>query len=50
MQAAELDDLHGDLIDRIIVATTLVEDAVLLTADHPVLEWTGRLRRQDARR
>jgi PIN domain nuclease of toxin-antitoxin system/antitoxin (DNA-binding transcriptional repressor) of toxin-antitoxin stability system len=50
MQAAELDDLHGDLIDRIIVATTLVEDAVLLTADRPVLEWTGRLRRHDARR
>ena len=50
MLAAELDDLHGDPLDRIIVATALVEDAVLLTADRPLLEWPGRMRRQDARR
>ena len=50
MQAVELDDLHGDPFDRIIVATALVEDAVLLTADRPVLEWPGSVRRQDARR
>ena len=48
--AAELEDLHGDPIDRIIVATALIEDAVLLTADHAILEWSGKVRRQDARR
>lgn len=50
MRAMELEDLHGDPLDRIIVATALVEEAVLLTADRPILEWSGRLRRQDARR
>jgi PIN domain nuclease of toxin-antitoxin system len=50
MRAMELDDLHGDLLDRIIVATALVEEAMLLTADRPILERPGRLRRQDARR
>ena len=50
MAAVELEDLHGDPIDRIIVATTLVEDAVLLTADRSLLAWPGRLHRQDARR
>jgi PIN domain nuclease of toxin-antitoxin system len=50
MEAVELEGMHGDPIDRIIVATALVHDAVLLTADRPILEWSGRLRRQDARR
>lgn len=50
MGALELEGMHGDPIDRIIVATALAHDAVLLTADRPILEWSGRLRRQDARR
>jgi len=50
MRASELDDLHGDPIDRIIVATALVERAILLTADRPLLAWSGQMRRQDARR
>jgi PIN domain nuclease of toxin-antitoxin system len=50
MSASMLEDLHRDPIDRIIVATALAEDAILLTADRPLLEWTGPLRRQDARR
>jgi PIN domain nuclease of toxin-antitoxin system len=50
LRATELDDLHGDPFDRMIVATALVEDAVLLTADRPLLAWPGKLRRQDARR
>ena len=50
MRASELDELHGDPIDRIIVATALVEDAVLLTADRSILDWSGKMRRQDARR
>ena len=50
MTAMELEDLHGDPFDRVIVATALTEDAVLLTADRPLLAWSGRLHRQDARR
>ena len=50
MQASDFDNLHGDPADRIIIATALVEDAVLLTADRPILDWSGRVRRQDARR
>ena len=50
LTAFGLDDLHGDPVDRIIVATALIEDAVLLTADKAILEWSGRLRRQDASR
>ena len=50
MRAADLESLRRDPCDRIIVATALVEDAVLLTADQPILEWPGRLHRQDAQR
>jgi PIN domain nuclease of toxin-antitoxin system len=50
MSAAELSNLHRDPIDRIIVATALAEDAVLLTADGRILGWPGQLKRQDARR
>ncbi|MFO1084024.1 MAG: type II toxin-antitoxin system VapC family toxin [Reyranellaceae bacterium] len=50
MRASELDDLHGDPIDRVIVATAIVEGAILLTADRPILDWPGSMRRQDARR
>jgi PIN domain nuclease of toxin-antitoxin system len=50
MGAVELEGMHGDPIDRIIVATALAEDAILLTADRAILAWTGGLRRQDARR
>lgn len=48
--AADLEELRGDPLDRVIVATALVEEAILLTADRPVLAWSGELRRQDARR
>ena len=50
MGAVELEDLHGDPFDRIIVATALAEDAILLTAARPLLAWPGQLQRQDARR
>jgi PIN domain nuclease of toxin-antitoxin system len=50
IRAADLESLRRDPCDRIIVATALVEDAILLTADQPILEWPGRLHRQDARR
>jgi PIN domain nuclease of toxin-antitoxin system len=50
IRASDLDNLSGDPIDRIIVATALVEDAMLLTADQSLLDWPGPLRRQDATR
>ena len=50
MGAVELEGLHSDPIDRIIVATAVAHDAVLLTADRAILQWSGGLRRQDARR
>ena len=48
--AAQLDGLHADPSDRIIVATACELDATLLTADRRILDWRGNLRRQDARR
>ena len=33
-----------------IVATALVQEAVLLTADQPILAWSGPVKRQDAQR
>ena len=50
MRASGLSNLTGDPFDRIIAGTALVEDAVLLTADGSLLNWPGRLRRQDAAR
>ncbi len=50
LRAVDLEELHSDPMDRIIIATALAEDAVLLTADRPILAWPGRMRRQDARR
>src|SRR5262250_2070218 len=46
LTAVELEGLHGDPLDRIIIATALVEDAVLLTADRRLLDWPGPLQRQ----
>ena len=50
MTAVELEELHGDPLDRIIVATALVEDALLVTADRRILSWPGNVRRFDAQR
>jgi PIN domain nuclease of toxin-antitoxin system len=50
MRASGLGNLTGDPIDRIVVATAQAEDAVLLTADGSLLDWPGRVRRQDAQR
>jgi len=47
--AGELDDLHGDPADRIIVATALKHGARLMTADRRLLSWPGRLECIDAR-
>jgi len=50
VRASDLENLPRDPIDRFIVATALVEQAVLLTADELILSWPGPLQRQDARR
>ena len=44
-QAGLLPDMHGDPIDRIIVATALHGNHELATADRQILAWTGPLRR-----
>jgi len=49
-RAADLENLSGDPLDRFLIATALVEEAVLLTADRRILDWPGRVRREDARR
>lgn len=47
----ELDDsFPADPADRIIAATALAQQAVLVTADAAILGWPGELRRHDARR
>jgi PIN domain nuclease of toxin-antitoxin system len=48
--ASQLEDLHGDPADRMIVATALTSGARLATADHRILDWSGTLDRIDARR
>jgi PIN domain nuclease of toxin-antitoxin system len=48
--ASEIENLPGDPVDRIVVASALVEDAVLLTTDGGLLDWPGQVRRQDAQR
>ena len=46
--AAELENLNGDPADRIIAATAIAHDAILVTADEKLLRWRHRLKRQDA--
>ena len=50
LRAADLDNLSGDPLDRIVLATALVEDALLVTADRRILSWPGNVRRFDAQR
>jgi PIN domain nuclease of toxin-antitoxin system len=50
VRASDLENLLRDPMDRLIVATALVDQAVLLTADQALLAWQGPLKRQDARR
>lgn len=48
--ACGLEDLHGDPIDRFIVATSIAHDATLITADRRLLGWRHKLKRQNARK
>jgi len=49
IRSSDLENLSGDPLDRLIVATALIEEASLMTADQRILDWPGRLHRQDAR-
>jgi len=50
MAAPLLPDLHRDPADRLIVATALAYDWLLITADEEILGWSGTLPRHDAKR
>jgi PIN domain nuclease of toxin-antitoxin system len=49
IRAAELSGLPGDPFDRLITATAERVGACLMTADAAILDWTGALKRLDAR-
>jgi PIN domain nuclease of toxin-antitoxin system len=46
--AGELDALHGDPADLMIVTMAIAHDATLMTADENLLKWRHRVKRQDA--
>jgi PIN domain nuclease of toxin-antitoxin system len=50
VRALDLAGVHDDPADRFIVATALVHDACLVTADERLLAWRHTLERQDARK
>ncbi len=50
LRALDLAGLHDDPTDRFIVATALVHEATLITADERLLRWQHSLERQDARK
>ncbi len=47
--AVSLDGLHGDPADRMICATAILRQAVLVSADERIIGWPGTLSRHDAR-
>jgi PIN domain nuclease of toxin-antitoxin system len=49
IRAAELDGLHRDPADRLIVVSAMEFGAQLMTADQRILAWAGKLLRVDAR-
>jgi PIN domain nuclease of toxin-antitoxin system len=48
LAARELSGFHSDIVDRLIVATAMLAKAVLVTADHRLLMWTGEVERMNA--
>lgn len=47
--SAQLNNFHGDPVDRMIVATAINLTATLCTADEKILDWDQGLMRLDAR-
>jgi PIN domain nuclease of toxin-antitoxin system len=50
VRALDLAGLHDDPADRFIVATALVHDAAVMTADERLLDWRHGMNRYDARK
>jgi PIN domain nuclease of toxin-antitoxin system len=50
VRALDLAGLHDDPADRFIVATALVHEAALVTADERLLDWRHAMERHDARK
>ncbi len=50
VRALDLAGLHDDPADRFIVATALVHEAALMTADERLLDWHHAMERHDARK
>ena len=50
LDAAYLDGISRDPIDRLIVATARKHNATLITSDQSILAWRGDLDRLDARK
>jgi len=48
--ATELDPLHKDPADRLIVASAITHSATLVTADERLLKWKHAVKRQNALR
>lgn len=46
--AVGIDGLHADPADRMIAATALAHNAMLITADQMLLNWRSKVRRMDA--
>lgn len=49
IEAPALPAFHADPADQFIVASAMRTGATLVTADERILEWSGKLPRQDAR-
>ena len=49
IEAPSLSTFHADPADQFIVVSAMRSGATLMTADERILQWPGRLRRQDAR-
>ena len=49
VRALDLAGLHEDPADRFIVATALLHNAALMTADGRLLDWRHAMERHDAR-
>ncbi len=48
IRAGQLQQMHGDPADRLIVATALEHSATLVTADQKILDWQGLPYKLDA--
>jgi PIN domain nuclease of toxin-antitoxin system len=50
IRATDFGNLHHDPADRFILASALLGNATLITADEAILRWRGEVKRLDARK